>query len=128
MLNPGRELTALVGFFRRFRSAYPDLKFEGTVSYSALDGESYSESFIIDLNATIASAYRVTKDIEDVADHLKEIAKTLDHIATGYRKPLIRIISQREHLANEQAEYEAALKEMESRSEASPPPPPSATT
>jgi hypothetical protein len=113
MLAPSRTITAMAGFWARFHSAYPALRFEGTVSYSNGAGYTYSEPFVADLSAHEDVLYRGTKDIEDVAKQLEAIARTLDHLASGFRKPLVRTITEEQYRAEEQAfidEAQQALK------------------
>ncbi len=102
-LSPGREIKALVGFSARVHSAYPDMRFGGTISYSDRAGQFYSEPFIIDAVALEAHAYRVSKDIEDVAKQLEEIARTLASVASGSSKPLVRTVTEKEYAAQEEA-------------------------
>lgn len=115
MLAPGTEIKALVGFIKRVRSGYPEMRFVGTISYTDLGHTTYSEPFVVDLDSIVALAYRGTKNIEDVAKQLEEISKTLDKLATGYNKPLVRIISEREHIEREEAEYSAVMQQLPSR-------------
>jgi hypothetical protein len=114
MLAPGRSIEALIGFSKRVRSAYPDMRFEGTVAYLDAQGNEYSEPFTVDLAAIQALAYRVTKDIEDVAKQLEEIARTLNHVATGFRKPLVRVISEEQHIRQEEELFRDAERSLES--------------
>lgn len=118
MLAPGREITACVGFWRRVHDAYPGLRFEGAVSYADTNGNRFSEPFVADLAAREGLLYRGTKDIEDVARQLEAIARTFDHLATGFSKPLVRTMTEQEYIAQEEAFIEEALK-----TESAPPPP-----
>ena len=101
MLAPGREIVAMIGFSRRVHQAYPELRFDGWLLYSERDGVRRREPFTIDVAAMEALAYRSVKDVEDVAKQLEEIARTLSHIASGFSKPLIRTITEREHIEQE---------------------------
>lgn len=103
MLAPNRELKALVGFSKRVHQAYPDMKFEGTVSYRGRDGQSYREPFVIDVAAMEALAYRQVRDVEDVAKQLEEISRTLSHLASGFSKPIVRTITEKEYTEQEEA-------------------------
>jgi hypothetical protein len=96
-LAPNREIKALVGFSRRVHQAYPKLRFEGVLSYRTADGEHYKEPFIIDVAAIEALAYRSTKDIEDVAKQLEDIAGTFRRVASGSATPLVRTMTEKEH-------------------------------
>jgi hypothetical protein len=113
MLAPGRTMTAVAGPWKRFKSAYPTLRFEGTVSYNDAAGYSYSEPFVTDLSAHVGALHRGTKGIEDVAKQLEAIARTLDHVATGFKKPLIRTITEEQYQAEEQAFSDEAQKPMD---------------
>jgi hypothetical protein len=103
MLAPGRTITAMAGFWARFHAAYPTLRFEGAVEYNDGAGHSYSEPFIVDLSAHEGVLYRGTKDIEDVAKGLEAIARTLDHIASGFKKPIVRTMTEEQYRAEEEA-------------------------
>jgi hypothetical protein len=103
MLAPNREMKALVGFSRRVHQAYPEMRFEGAISYCGRDGQSYREPFVIDAAAMEALAYRQVKDVEDVAKQLEEISRTLSHLATGFSKPLVRTITEKQYLEQEEA-------------------------
>ena len=92
------------------------MRLEGSVSYKDVEGTSYSEPFAVDLAAIEATAYRVTKDIEDVAKQLEEIARTLGHLATGFSKPLVRVITEKEHARQEEAFIEEAIKRPQEQS------------
>jgi hypothetical protein len=113
MLAPGREMKALVGFSKRVHQAYPELRFEGSVSYRARDGQSYREPFVIDVAAMEALAYRQIRDVEDVAKQLEEISRTLSHLATGFSKPLVRTITEEEYTAQEEAFIAEATRAAE---------------
>jgi hypothetical protein len=113
MLAPGRTISALGGFWARFHSAYPSLRFEGEVSYNDGEGHRYTEPFVADLSAHEGLLYRGTKDIEDVAKQLEGIARTLDHISSGFRKPLVRTITEDQYRAEEQASIEEAQQALQ---------------
>ena len=102
-LAPGRTISALVGYWPRVKSEYPDLVFEGELSYRDSTGRTYTERLVADLSAQDGLFSLGTKTIEDVAKQLEEIAKTMKHVATGFNKPLIRTITEAEHQAQETA-------------------------
>ena len=110
MLSPGRTITAIAGPWRRFRSAYPELRFEGKLSYQDDAGYPYVENFIIDLSAYKDVLYRQTSGIADVAKQLEAIGRTLNQFATGYTKPLIRTMTEEQYRAEENAFIEEAEK------------------
>lgn len=109
MLTPGREIKAMIGFSRRVHQAYPDLRFDGWISYLDGTGLRRREAFMIDVAAIEAVATRQTRDIEDVAKQLEEIARTLSHIGSGYSKPLVRTITEKEYIEQEEAALTAAM-------------------
>ena len=123
MLAPQRSIKALMGFWSRVKSAHPELRFEGTISYRGSDDTSYSESFVADLSAHDGLLYRETKDVEDVVKQLEAVARTLDHIASGFSKPLVRTITEAEYVADQEAlvaDAKCALEQQ--RDDASSPP------
>jgi hypothetical protein len=67
-------------------------------------------SVVIDLAAEEGILYLGRKDINDVANRLEDISKTLEHLASGYKKPLVRTISEQEHERKEAA-WIAELKQ-----------------
>lgn len=103
MLAPNREMKALVGFSKRVHQAYPEMRFEGAVSYRGRDGQPYREPFVIDVAAMEALAHRRIKDMEDVAQQLEEISRTLSHLASGFSKPVVRTITEKEYIEQEDA-------------------------
>ena len=115
MLAPGRSITALVAHWSRVRSAHPELRFEGTVSYTGTGGVQYSEPFVADLSAHDGLRYLGTKDIQDVARQLESISRTLDHLATGFSRPLVRTMTEAEYVAQQEAfvaEAQAAFQQQ----------------
>ncbi len=120
MLAPQREIRALMAFWPRVKSAHPELRFEGTVSYQGTDGTKYSELFVADLSVHEGLRYRGTKDIEDVAKHLEAIARTFDHVASGFHQPLVRTITEEEHQAQIRAFVEQASQPNEQSNEKQP--------
>jgi hypothetical protein len=113
MLAPQRCIRALVGFWPRVKSAHPELRFEGSVSYRGSDGASYSEPFVADLSVHEGLRYRGTKDIEDVAKQLESMARTFGHLASGFSKPLVRTIAEAEYVAQREALFGEAPQELE---------------
>ena len=102
MLAPGRSITALVGHWNGFRGAYPGLRFDGTISYWDSTGQQYPpEPFIADLSAQEGLLYLGIKDIDDVARQLEAIAHTIDHLASGFSKPLVRIVTENDYQAQQ---------------------------
>jgi hypothetical protein len=112
-LVPGGEIQGLVGFWPRFSSHYRDLRFRGEISYRDHIGRRYTEPFVIDLSGERGLGHVRRYEIHDVAKELQEIRKLLDHIATGYRKPLVRVITEKEHQRNEEAALEEAIREAQ---------------
>ena len=94
----------------RFKTAYPNLRFDGTISYKDSSGKSYSEPLVVDLSAHEGILYLGTKDINDIAKQIEEIASTLNRLATGFSKPLVRTITEAEHRAEEQELINEALR------------------
>lgn len=118
MLAPNREMKALVGFSKRVHQAYPEMRFEGEISYRGRDGQSYRETFVVDVATMEALAYRQVKDVEDVAKQLEEISRTLSHLASGFSKPLVRTITEKEYIGQEEAFLAEAMGSASKVSEA----------
>ena len=123
MLAPQRSITALMGHWARVKAAHPQLRFEGTVSYRSADGTAYSEPFVADLSAQDGLLYLGTKTIEDVAKQLEAVARTLDHISTGFHRPLIRTMTQAEYIAEQEASVAEAQRFFEQQQNETPSPP-----
>jgi len=127
MIAPGRSITGLVAHWSRFHSAYPTLRFEGSVTYSAAGHPIYTETFVIDLTAHEGLRYLGTKDIQDVARQLESISRTLENISTGFSRPLVRTIAEAEYIAEQEAFIAQAQQSsaQEQPSETQGPPAPS---
>jgi hypothetical protein len=70
---------------------------------------------VIDLGAEEGLMYLGIKDIGDVAKQLERISKTLDQIASGFSKPLIRTMSEREYREEEEESIRRAEEELRKR-------------
>ena len=125
MLAPQRFIRALMGFWPRVKSAHPELRFEGTISYRGSDGTSYSEPFVADLSAHDGLLYRGSKDIEDVAKQLEAIARTFGQIASGFSRPLVRTMTEAEYVAEQEAFVAEAQQVFEQQQPKELPIPPS---
>lgn len=113
MLTPERSITALVGHWSRFRDHHKNLVFEGQISYLGSDGTPYSEAFAADLSAHEGLLYLGTKTLDDVAKQLEKISQTMDHIASGFKKPIIRTITEKAHRKEEDAQMQQIIKTLE---------------
>jgi hypothetical protein len=112
-LVPGREIKGFVGFWPRFSSHYSDLRFRGEVAYRDQRGKDYCDPFVIDLSGERGLGQVQRYGLHEIAKELQEIRRILDHIATGYRKPLVRVISEQQHQRDEEAAYNEAVREAE---------------
>ena len=113
VMPPGREIETLIGTWSRVEDRYPNLRFEGKITYKDTQGREYNEPALLDLSFQKGLLHRETKDLEDVAKHLEEISKEIHHIGTGFHKPLVRTISEDQHRREDEDFVKQAEQHLE---------------
>jgi len=111
MMPPQREIKSAVGFWPRFLSHYPQLRFSGYVAYRGSDQARYRDDFEIDLSAQRGVMHIERLGLHEVAEELKELARSIRHIATGFEKPLVRIIAEDAYRRREKKWAKRAMRE-----------------
>lgn len=107
---PNAEISALVGHFARFKQEYPTMIFSGTLRYLDPDSTSREYPFMFDLSYAEGRLLLGRKGVEDIAKELESISRTIDHISTGFKKPLIRVVNEVAYQAKEEKDIEQAMQ------------------
>ncbi|CAM3130117.1 hypothetical protein [Rariglobus hedericola] len=107
------SVDALVGFWERVEEAYPELIWTGSMSFTDVWGKQHTNPIILD-----ATPYRdritITKNgMHEIHTVLEKIERTLNHISTGYSKPLIRTIKEEDYTAQRLEEFTKARAALE---------------
>jgi hypothetical protein len=113
MMPPGRKIKGLVAHLRQFAEHYKELRFEGMICYTDSQGAPYTDPIVFDLTAEKGLCHIGKKDINDVAKYLEELSKTLADIAIGYRKPLIRTITEEDYQEQQERREQDMMKQIE---------------
>jgi hypothetical protein len=117
MLPPGKEIRGLVGQWTHVNSYNPTMRFIGEISYWNTEGRSfYREPINVDLSSVVRLRQIQRYTVHDLAKILKDIREDLNNIATGYRKPLVRIITEQEFEKQEEAKFREAIGEEDQQS------------
>lgn len=97
-LAPTREVRDACAFGEEFSKHFPEPIFIGSVAYEDADGTKYKDDFRIDLRAQRELMY-VSKN--DPGRELEKIARALDALTSNRFKPLIRVITEKQHRKEE---------------------------
>jgi len=92
LIVPGRTIKTEIGGWERFKIRYPTLSFNFDVKYADSSDISYEEHGIIDLNVEVGTFHTGRKDIDDLVREIEKIRDTLDRVASGFDKPIVRVI------------------------------------
>ncbi len=86
-LGSSASVSSFVGFFPSVKSAYPEMRFTGSVTYRASTGKTYETPVDLDVRYMENSAHIDRKTIHDVANQLEKIQSEIHLLATGHNKP-----------------------------------------
>jgi len=93
-LAPQQEIADFIDVGHQFYNRYPKPVFTGTVRYKDRVGNWYAEDFEIDLTVLKNRTYLSRVDL---GKELEKIRRALESLGSGFKKPLVRTIDEKEY-------------------------------
>lgn len=111
-LPPGSEISTIIGSFEEFTKAVSCKVVTGFIEYERLDKKKYKEEFHIDLSLYEGTSKIREKGAHEIAKELEKIKTELSHLTSGFKKPLVRTISETEYQEQQNKIHEEAEKRL----------------
>ncbi|MEX1013835.1 MAG: hypothetical protein WDZ80_01580 [Candidatus Paceibacterota bacterium] len=116
-LPPNAELSTVLGTYPEYKEKFGDKVITGFIEYSRIGRKSYREEFNFDLTINEGLSWVTEYTVHDCVKEIEKIRKEISHIASGFKKPVVRILDEKEYQKEEKEAVEKFKEQQKKKRE-----------
>lgn len=112
-LPPNAELSTVLGMYDEYKKMYGDQVVSGHIEYFSIGNRSYKEEFNFDLTINEGTSWVTELTIHDCVKEIEKLRREISHIASGFKKPVVRVIEEKKYQEEQKIKEDEAIKRLE---------------